>query len=103
MGRMVCRQPNGKYCVFSSVVDCPTHYNLTEEEYIEMRAQEAREEAKRELEYRTRNFGNIIECYKPYNMSVDDFTQALEDMGFDGNIDEKIEEWRHWFDDVEED
>lgn len=99
MGRMLVKQPNGKYCVFSSVVDCPTAYNLTVEDYIEMRAEEAREQAKIELQYRVRNFENIIEDFRPYNMTVDAFVQALRDMGFDGNIDEKIKEWKEWFED----
>lgn len=90
MGRMIVKQPNGKYCVFSSVVDCPTHYNLTEEEYIELIAQEAREQAKFDLQHRTRAFDNIFEYYRPYNMTVDDFVQALKDMGYEGDLEEKI-------------
>ncbi len=47
MGAFVTRQPNGLLCRFSSIVDCHTHYNMTDEEYIEMCAEKAREEAKR--------------------------------------------------------
>lgn len=36
MGAFIARQPNGLLCRFSSVVDCVTDYNMTEEEYIEM-------------------------------------------------------------------
>lgn len=46
MGAFVTRQPNGLLCRFSSIVDCPTHYNMTDEEYIEMCAERAREEAR---------------------------------------------------------
>ena len=35
MGAFIARQPNGLLCRFSSVVDCVTDYNMTEEEYIE--------------------------------------------------------------------
>lgn len=32
MGSCIVKQPNGLYCRYSSVVDAPTHYNLTKEE-----------------------------------------------------------------------
>ena len=39
MGAFIARQPNGMLCRFSSVVDCITDYNMTEDEYIEMCAE----------------------------------------------------------------
>ena len=50
MGAFIARQPNGLLCRWSSVVDNITHYNMTEEEYIEYRAEKAREYARWELE-----------------------------------------------------
>ena len=35
MGAFIARQPNGLLCRFSTVVDCITDYNMTEEEYIQ--------------------------------------------------------------------
>jgi hypothetical protein len=43
MGAFIARQPNGLLCRFSTVVDTITHGDLTDEEYIEMCAEEARE------------------------------------------------------------
>ena len=34
MGAYIAKQPNGLYCRFSSVVDSVTHWNMTEEDYI---------------------------------------------------------------------
>lgn len=34
MAGMIAKQPNGLYCRYSSVVDTITHYNFTEEEYL---------------------------------------------------------------------
>lgn len=50
MGAFIARQPNGLLCCWSSVVDNITHYNMTEEEYIEYRAECAREEARLDLQ-----------------------------------------------------
>jgi len=44
MGRQIITQPNGKYCIFSSVVDNVTHYDMTPEEIIEEWTQEFKEE-----------------------------------------------------------
>ena len=38
----VSQQPNGRYCLFSTVVDTVTHWYMTAEEYIEMCAEKAR-------------------------------------------------------------
>lgn len=38
------KQPNGLYGRFSTVVDCPTHYNCTKEELIEEYVDEYRSE-----------------------------------------------------------
>lgn len=42
----ISRQPNGLLCRFSTVLDCVTDYNMTEEQYIEMCAEKARKEAR---------------------------------------------------------
>ena len=45
MAGFVSKQPNGLYCRFSSVTDCPTAWNMTREDYINMKMQEAKEDA----------------------------------------------------------
>lgn len=45
MGAFIVKQPNGRYMRFSSTVDCPTHWNMTEEDYIKVCEERAREEA----------------------------------------------------------
>lgn len=46
----ISRQPNGLLCRFSTVTDTITDYNMTDEEYIEVCAQKAREEGSRNIE-----------------------------------------------------
>lgn len=91
MGAFIAKQPNGKYCRFSSVVDCPTHWNMTEEDYIEYCAERAREEARYILEHKLLPFERVLEDFAPYNMSIDKFKQVLKDCGHDGDVSE--EEW----------
>lgn len=64
MGAFIARQPNGLLCRWSTIVDNITHYNMTEDEYIEYRAEVARGEARFELEHNPRfirPFSEILE------------------------------------------
>lgn len=72
MGAFICRQPNGKLCRFSTVVDTITDYNMTDEEYIEMCADRAREEARYTLEHHIKPYSWIDDYFSPHNMTYED-------------------------------
>lgn len=80
MGAFIARQPNGLLCRFSTVVDTVTDYNMTEEEYIELRAEMAREEARETIERYLRPFDWVKEYFTPNNMTEDEFNQILKEM-----------------------
>lgn len=80
MGAFVVKQPNGLYCRFSTVVDCPTDWNMTEEDYVEMCAEKAREEARITLERHLRPFNWVEEYFHPNNMTEEEFKAVLRDM-----------------------
>ena len=86
MTGFIVKQPNGLYCRFSTVVDCPTDWNMTEEDYIELCAEKAREQARFVLEHKVRPFEMIIEEFYPHNMTVEEFHKAIRDMGYDGEL-----------------
>jgi hypothetical protein len=85
MGAFISKQPNGLYCRFSTVVDCPTDWNMTEEDYIELcvekAIEKAREEAKNTLANYTRPFEWVKDYFHPYNMTEEEFAKFLEDVG----------------------
>lgn len=80
MAAFIVRQPNGLLCRFSTVVDCPTHWNMTDEEYIEMCAEEAREEAKYVLDKHLLPFDKIKEQFYPGNMTKREFSKLIKEM-----------------------
>jgi hypothetical protein len=80
MGAFITKQPNGLYCRFSTVVDCPTHINMTKEDYINICMERAREEAEEVLENYTRPFEWIEEYFHPNNMSKKEFKECLNKM-----------------------
>ena len=83
MGAFIARQPNGLLCRHSSVVDCITEYNMTEEEYIEECAERAREEARNNLQQKhfVKPYKWVIENFLPNNMSEEDFLRIRKEMG----------------------
>lgn len=85
MGAFICKQPNGKYCRFSTVVDTITQYNMTEEDYIEMCAERAREEAREVLNGYLNPFDMIYDYFCPNNNTIEEFCDYLKEMGEDEN------------------
>jgi hypothetical protein len=49
MGRQIIKQPNGKYCIFSSIVDNITHYDMSVDDIIEEWVNEAKEDIKKRV------------------------------------------------------
>ena len=82
MGAFIFRQPNGLLGRFSTITDCPTHYNMTDSEYIEMCAQQAREEAIRNLSNKSfiKPYRTCIYAFDPGNMSQMEFDQLCKAM-----------------------
>ena len=81
MGAFICKQPNGKYCRFSTVVDTITDWNMTEEDYIEMCKQKAEEEAKDVLKNHLKQFDMVKSYFYPTNMKEKQFKDILKAMG----------------------
>lgn len=73
MGRQIITQPNGKYCIFSSVVDNVTHYDMTPEEIIEEWTQEFKEEI-------TEKVNKIINGLEGNSKPYYQFTLSYEEM-----------------------
>ena len=88
MGRYIARQPNGLLCRFSTVVDCVTDYNMTEEDYIELYAEQAREEARLNLaqKYFVKPFERVLQDTNGNNITQDEWENLLREMGYAGDV-----------------
>jgi len=80
MGAFIARQPNGKICRFSTVVDCITDYNLTDDEYVELCAEKAREEARNTIQHYMKPYAWVDEYFKPMNMTAEEFKKIKKEM-----------------------
>ena len=70
MAGFISKQPNGLYCRFSSVTDCPTAWNMT------------REDAEDVLDNYLKPFDMVIDMYYPNNMTKEEFDKFLEETGY---------------------
>ena len=82
MAGFIAKQPNGLYCRFSTVVDCPTHYNMTEEEYLNnvTGTVKNREEGKAVIKNYLKPFDEVKERFVDNNMSKEEFDKLLKEM-----------------------
>lgn len=80
MGAFIVKQPNGLYCRFSTIVDCPTNWNMTREDYIKLCVEKAKEDAINVLDNNLRPFEWVERYYYPNNMSEKEFNKILNEM-----------------------
>lgn len=84
MGGFISKQPNGKYCRFSSIVDCLTHINMTFEDYVKVIEErgkthgEAVKEAKDVIDNYIQPFERVKEDFEPANMTRKEFKKVLK-------------------------
>lgn len=81
MGAFYCLQPNGLYCRFSTVLDCPTDYNLTVYDIVSKCVRDTIRDVKDMIENGLEPFEEIQENFAPINMSVEQFKDILTKMG----------------------
>lgn len=82
MGAFIAKQPNGLYCRFSSVIDCPTHWNMTREDYLNnvTGTVRSKNEGEEILQYYLQPFSEVIERFAPNNMTQREFNKLVEIM-----------------------
>lgn len=84
---MITEQPNGLYCRFSTIVDCPTHYNMTFDDYVkvihyrgDLTLEGAQKEALDIVTNYNYDFENTMGQFVPNNMTQAKFNSIYEEM-----------------------
>ena len=88
MGVFYAKQPNGKYCRFSSIVDCPTDWNMDENDLRDLIISMYLEEANGRVDGIIHNGGDqdfekVVEYFIPMNMTEEEFQKFLKDVGYE--------------------
>lgn len=84
MGSFISRQPNSLLCRFSTVVDCPTKWNFTDEEYLNnvTGTVSNRKQGSDIIENYLQPFTEVIEYFRTENMSTAEFIDFLVEVGY---------------------
>lgn len=84
----IARQPNGLYCRFSTILDCPTHINMSEEDYLNnvTGTVKNRDEGKVILEQYLQPFSEVEERFIPNNMTERSFQVLLDKVNDDNQL-----------------
>lgn len=80
MGRQIIKQPNGKYCIFSSVVDNVTFYNMTQDEIIDEWTKEAREDIERKVKDIVSKIENNEKPYFQFTKNYDEMIEEIKEI-----------------------
>lgn len=82
MAGFIARQPNGLFCRFSTVVDCPTHINMTREDYLNnlTGTVSSKQQGEDILENHLQPFQLVIDKFSPLNMTECEFRNLVKSM-----------------------
>ena len=102
MAEFWSKQPNGKYCRLSTCVDCVTHWNIREEQFINMvfgytyhpRTEDEINTLRQVFKEKyLKPFSEIKERFIPANATIEDFEDVLKEMGdVEGFTEEQLKE-----------
>lgn len=75
MARQIIKQPNGKFCIFSSVVDNIIYYHMEEQDIINFLVEESKKDIE---EHVNKIVSQLNECKKPYHQHTMSYQEMLE-------------------------
>jgi hypothetical protein len=79
MGHQIIKQPNGKYCIYSSIVDDIITFNATVEDIINERIEEAKKDIEKEVKGIVEKLNKGEDPYYTFTIS---FEEAIKEIKF---------------------
>lgn len=80
MGRQVIKQPDGKYCIFSSYTDTLIFVDATRQEIIDFHVEEAGSEAKRQVTRILDKIDSGNDAYRVFMMTYEEAVKRNEEI-----------------------
>lgn len=80
MGRQIIKQPNGKYCIWSSMVDDVIWMHMEEEDIIDEWAKEARHEIEKKVKAAISSLNKGEKPYHQFTKSFDDAIKRIKEI-----------------------
>lgn len=88
MGRQIIKQPNGKYCVFSSIVDNIIYYDMTPGEIIEAYVEEEKESIKERVDKAIEKLESDSPHKSQFRMSYEEMLDTIKNIHGDKELQE---------------
>ncbi|MFV8347254.1 hypothetical protein [Flavobacterium sp. ZB4P13] len=79
MGRQIIKQPNGKYCVLSSIVDNVTHYNMSIDDIVEEWVKEFKNDITEKVNGIVLKIENGEKPYHQFTYSYDEMLELIRE------------------------
>lgn len=80
MGRQIIKQPNGKFCIFSTIVDSVTFYHMEEQDIINEWVEEAKKEIEENVKKIISDLNQGKAPYRQYTMSYQEMLETIKDV-----------------------
>lgn len=90
MGKQIIKQPNGKYCIFSSIVDSLTDYNCTKEEILNEYQFQFGINGRERAEKIINQLENGEKPYFQFTMTFDEMLKTVESIHGKEDVDELL-------------
>ncbi len=90
MSHQIIKQPNGKYCTFSSIVDHVIFYNATPEEIINGWVEKARKKVTEDVNRAVEMLKNNERPYLQFTMSFDEMIETIKEQHGEDSVKEII-------------
>ena len=80
MGRQIIKQPNGKFCIFSSIVDSVTFYHMEEQDIINEWVEESRKEIEKKVKEIIADLNEGKKPYFQFTKTYDEMLQTIKEI-----------------------
>ena len=80
MARQIIKQPNGKFCIFSSVCDNVTYYDMEEQEIIDLWAEESKKDIEKDVKKIISDLNNGGKPYRCHTMTYEGMLEEVKDI-----------------------
>ena len=80
MSKQIIKQPNGKYCIFSSIVDNVTHYDMSIDDIIEEWVNEAKNRIVEDVKKTIAKLENGESPYYQFTKSYEEMLSTIKEI-----------------------
>ncbi len=90
MGQQIIQQPNGRYCIYSSIVDNVTYYDLDRDELVEALLERSRKSIQHRVDVVLEKLRTGGKPYHQFTMTYLEMLESIAEQHGESNVIEAI-------------